>query len=200
MGVDAEMLVKTWLPVSALNMKHLSWDLAQRFGCDVFWINPPDHRAVEIVSSYSQDGLDIVPEAGETFVKVHLWTRYYGPHYERGDAVLIIAVARYLEKTLAPCAVFYGGDSSGVCAEPFDAAARDKLWDHFAEHGHWPYQSYFGTHAPPAPVCDFCDHKMVNSGWGPDADHYYCIGCGRHTDRKRDGTVVRDDWKKDQWP
>lgn len=205
MGIDAEMYLKTRREVTQAEIKAVSWELGQHFGPEHFWIGPPNveaglpgHYAVEVVESYDQDGPTIYPEPGETFVRVNLWTRYYGPDYERGNAVLILAVAKYLEGRLAPCSVHYGGDSSGVCAEPFDAEARERLWQHFAKHGHWPYQSYFGKHAPPPPVCDFCDHEMVNYGGGPDASYYYCQGCGRNTHISASGQIARDDWKKDE--
>jgi len=46
-------------------------------------------------------------------------------------------VAEWLERRVPECVVWYGGDSSGICAELFDTPARKKLLEHFAsENGH----------------------------------------------------------------
>lgn len=126
-----------------------------------------------------QDGPPIVADADEQFIEVHLFTRFYGPDYERGDWTLIRSVAEFLEVAFPGAQVWYGGDSSGVCAELLDAEARDTMNAHFYGCGHEPYRGYFGRTGPPAETCAFCaDRPMNNVGGGQGSTFWQCDGCG----------------------
>jgi len=179
MGIDAEMFFKTRQAMDAPQVRALSVDLCEAFGPGRFWLFEESNRhALEPVEVYEQDGPDIEPADGEQFIRVRLATRYYGPDYERGDLPFIIEVAKWIEARIPDAVVYYGGDSSGVCAEPFDTQAREELFTHFAKVGHRPYGGYF-DHTTNRPTCDFCATEMLCTGGGGDREFYFCQGCGK---------------------
>lgn len=150
---------------------------------------PEQYRAPGL--AYTQDGPDIYAEPGEYLLEVALWTRYYGPGYERGDILTICAVAEWIEANMQPCEVWYGGDSSGVCVEPFGAAAREALRKHlysrqgrdYFKHGE---RSGFPTPAP----CGLCvpgENRLNRHGWGKDYVAVNCAGCGKSFESSDNG-------------
>lgn len=197
MGVDAQMLVRTRQALIPADVRRLSVDLCEAFGHRSFWVwedwenenGEHGRHALEIVREYSQDGDSIFPDAGETFIEVNIATRYYGDGYERGDISLIIAVASWLERRIADARIYYGGDSSGICAEPFDAAERERYWAHFCRVGHKPYTGGWGMFNAPGRVvrCGFCDVDMLATGGGQDRGFYVCVGCGKKVIQHHDG-------------
>lgn len=200
MGIDAQLLVRTTDKVSQKQVQDAAYDMAEAFGVDHFWITRPidgagAHHCLQIVEVYTQDGPDILPKPGETLIEVSLWTRYYGPGYERGDLPLILAVAYWLEKRFPGAAVWYGGDSSGVLAEPFGLAEREVYWSHFCENGHKPYRGGWGQEIKKD--CDFCCKLMVQAGWGANYALLYCPGCGLRLE-SRDGGANWTEEKKGQ--
>ena len=195
MGIDAEMFVRTRQGYTEEQVRHMAHDLAEAFGHDRFivirpeqgysWI-PNGRHCLELVDVYEQDGPPIHPENGEQFIRVHTSTRYYGKGYERGDWPFIDGVIRWLKMRIPDAEVWYGGDSSGVCAIQMDDAERQNLWELFAKVGHQPYEQHFGGRAA-RPDCDFCLRPMVEYGWGPrEAVRFRCAGCG-HTLITTDG-------------
>ena len=188
MGIDAEMFVKTKQEYTSEQVRHMAHNLAEAFGHGRFTIIRPERgyswlpngqHCLELVTEYEQDGPPISPENGEQFIRVHMGTRYYGEGYERGDLPFITGVARWLEARIPDAEVWYGGDSSGVCASHFDKAYREKLWDLFCKTGHEPYQHYFASGRATRPDCDFCLKPMVEFGWGPgEIVRFRCAGCG----------------------
>lgn len=188
MGIDAEMFVRTKEAVTDEQVLQWAIDLHEAFGEFVFVIHRDapyafggDRHCLEIVDAYYQDGPQEDPADGETFIRAHLYTRYYGKNYERGDLPRIIAVARWLEDRIPGAEVWYGGDSSGVPAEPFGQEERDALWAHFVKVGHRPY-----THAGfianrgdiAAPTCGLCKIPMRCYGIGKNYGAFICDGCG----------------------
>lgn len=192
MGIDAEMLVRTQYDFSEAELKDWRFELYAAFQ-NIIWVSRKyNTRALERIDIYEQDGSDITPDTGEHFLHVNLSSRYYGPGYERGPAISIIAVAGWLERRIPGAAIWYGGDSSGVIAKPFGKAEREQLFDHFVQHGHLPYTGdprngqtdelarFAGRKQPTPPICDFCDVPMHRVMWGgrPSlAAGYTCIGC-----------------------
>lgn len=207
MGVDAQMLVKTRRALSENAVHALALDLAEAFGPEKFYLNReaddygdgshyPAHHALSIVDKFEQDGDTIFPSPGEQFIEVHTWHRYYGVGYERGDLPTYIGIAEWLERRIPGCAVFYGGDSSGICAEPFDAASRAALMDHFAKVGHKPYRGGWDRERD-GPLCDFCRIQMQRCGWGPEWAAWSCAGCGDKWERRGEGPAYKvcgSDW------
>lgn len=139
-------------------------------------------QAADDAQVWTQDGPPVISEPGEQFIRVRLWSRYYGEGYERGDWPTIRAAAEFLEQAIEGAEIWYGGDSSGVCIEPFGATRRAELNRHFLTHGHDPYRGSFGSifaGRQPPQVCDFCGGRpMHNTGGGGDMTFWSCDGCG----------------------
>lgn len=201
MGIDARMLIRVPRQVTDEEIKLWSWDLAERLQAKNFVINE-DHGAISRSEhwdrrypsgqAYYQDGDDIIAKPGETLLKVHLWTRYYGPGYERGDLFFLIGCAEWIERNIPGAAVWYGGDSSGVCAEPWGKEERQKMLDHFySPHGRDYYNSFGSSRdaIPPFPKCPKCVESRAprRYGFGGDYAAYYCPGCGRDEETRDSG-------------
>lgn len=191
MGVDAEMFVRTRENITPGQVRRWAYELGDAFYPEKFY-RYTDHDTKErvhhlhLIDNYAQDGPDITPEPGETFVRVNLSTRYYGPGYERGDCAFIVMVAEWLERQIPGAEVWYGGDSSGLCAEKFDKAAREALIAHWVEHGCRPYNNYGMTAPGSGHDCPLCRVPMNQHGFGggrgPDGQDLFasfsCHGCG----------------------
>lgn len=204
MGVDAEMFFKVPYNLTDEEINDAAYRLADAVGADHFFISLDGkfggkHLALSRVALIEQDGPTIIPEEDETFIKVHLWGRYYGPHYERGGLWTYIATAIWIEHNIREAAVYYGGDSSGVCAEPFNEDSREELINHWTVHGHRPYRESFGrmgsNDIPQPEGCGMCNHKMTRCGWGKDFASYYCPGCGMYKKTHDNGETWEDEKK-----
>lgn len=195
MGIDAQMFVRTKNKVTDDEILNWAVQARIRFG-ELLWVwrdrryyNKSRH-CITRCDEYTQDGPSLKPRVGETFLEVHLSTRYWGPGYERGDLTGILALARWLEETIPSAVIHYGGDSSGVLAEPFDKAAREELWAHFRDNGN----SYFTERLDQDGKgiwCDFCKRVPGTFCWGPgDQRGHFCHGCGQYFLEYEDGRVV----------
>ena len=205
MGIDAEMFIKTRQKLSNKSVRSLSVDLCEAFGSDKFFLQrKEDKHALSISSSINQDSNEvpeIIPNNGETFIEISLWTRYYGDNYERGDVCLILNVANWFKNRLPDCEVWYGGDSSGVEFEQLTEEKINEIWNHFCLVGHKPYERGFGDDNSSLnndgcsnPKCDFCNVKMLRYGWGPNYAAYRCYGCGLNmkTDKETGQLVITE--------
>ena len=184
MGIDAMMFVRTKTKITPDDLRRLSFRMCSALGAENFFHGyPPNCHALEFCKIWEQDGPDINSENGETFVDVHLYTRYYGPGYERGDFPLIAATAEWLERNIKGSEVWYGGDSSGVCAKKFDKKVREEFWKHFCgEHG-----ADYRTDRESGPECRLCLENMTRYMWSGDSGGGYCChGCGQKLET-RDG-------------
>lgn len=196
MGIDAQMLLRIKGEITDDEILSLAINAYERFGSILFVWNRDDlggkRHCITRETVYQQDGDDIEPEHGETFLEVHLSGRYYGEGYERGNLPNYIMLAEYFEAVLPGVKVMYGGDSSGVCAEGFGKAERDALFAHFVKNGHSPYNSHFDRDHD-GPECDLCKIQMIRCGWGRNFKKWYCRGCDT-TIEERDGvrTVGRE--------
>lgn len=210
MGVDAQMLVKVPnCTLTEADAVRIGYELAATIGPDHFMITRGDdhklafgapHHAVSLVKPHSsaeygdypefdgrviwtQDGEPIVAEPGEQFLNVHLMGRYYGPGYERGTWPILRAIIEWLRRRFPGGEVWYGGDSSGICAELMTDERLRRLDDHFYAHGRRPYVRYrpSGSDALTghrAPVCGCADVATVNTGGGRGSSFWWCDGCG----------------------
>lgn len=201
MGIDAELLVRNKSPLSEREVRKVSFALVEAFGVSNFLVsgpgeyspNDPGEHALRIVPVYKQDGPAIHPREGEQLIRVGLFHRYYGQGYERGNLPLIVAIADWLEKRFSNSEIWYGGDSSGVCAEPFPESARAALFDYFCRVGHQPYRT-----AGSGQTCAFCaDAEMVACRFGGGTVGYACQGCHLRRLVSKSG-LVRESWRK--WP
>lgn len=192
MGVDARMLVKiqhkeNWMTQGEVT--RLAFELGDRFGSEAFF-RFNGHNVSILNGAYTQDGEDVEPAFDEQFLEVNLSSRYYGPGYERGDIIQILAIAEFVEfRTQGQ--IFYGGDSSGICAEPFNADARQEMKRYFFENGHRPYYSGFGMFTQkPACMCELCNEPMADHGGGGGYSFMYCHGCGTRKITTKDREVT----------
>ena len=219
MGIDALMFVRikgrdNWL--TETETIALSHKAGQCFGADNFFILHQEEKwsgarhAIEIVKpwksedecgeyreldglvAHQQDGDPVVADEDEQFLNVGLRTRYYGVGYERGDFPFLFLLSEWLEVQIPGGEVWYGGDSSGVLAEHFDATGRRVLLAYFFRVGHAPYEGGFGMGGEKVP-CGFCDGAPMNdNGGGRGHGFHSCGGCGYQviSDRKT-GAVLR---------
>lgn len=137
-------------------------------------------------SVYRQDGVDVPAKEGECLLELSLMGRYYGEGYERGDILKYCAIAEWLEANIPGCEVWYGGDSSGVCAEPFTAERRAALRAHlYSDKGRDYFnRSGWGDFKPRPPSCSLCPgncYRGAQYGFGGKGDYaaFHCSGCGK---------------------
>jgi hypothetical protein len=156
---------------------------------------PEDKRQAGMF--YTQDGDTVLAAPGEYLLELSLWTRYYGENYERGDILTICAVAEWIEANMQPCEVWYGGDSSGVCIEPFGDKRRRELRRHLYGQKGCDYFSSWGT--PPnamPPKCGLCvpeeKRQQYGSGMGGNFAAVSCGGCGKNFETRDGGTTWQE--------
>lgn len=144
---------------------------------------------------YTQDGDTVYAAPGEYLLELSLWTRYYGEGYERGDILTICAIAEWIEANMQPCEVWYGGDSSGVCIEPFGDPRRRDLRRHLYSQKGRDYFSSWGT-APRKmpPTCGLCvpgeeRRQQYGSGMNGEYAAVSCAGCGKNFETRDGGTT-----------
>ena len=166
MGIDAKMYVRTSEPVTDAQLVKWSFDAGAVFGARRFWIDRAN-KQYALEREDEDAGCLAPPKKGETTLRVNLWSRYWGPGYERGDVAFLITLAAWLEKRIPGARVFYGGDGGGGRLPEFDAALRDKFIEHAAsEHGH-DYFTYEIDSTRSRQQCTFCDQPMRAWSFGP---------------------------------
>lgn len=126
-----------------------------------------------------QDGDPIVAKPSEQFIEVHFWGRYYGPGYERGDWGKYRNVISVLKLSFPDAEIWYGGDSSGMCAELMDdkkMAEFDACW---MGPGRTPYVRGFSGigGAKAKATCPTCQTPMFQHGWGGGKTMFACESC-----------------------
>ena len=198
MGIDAEMFARikgreNWLKPE--DERHTGYELASTIGPEFFYISMEQH-ALSIIKPdpqfgrvvWLQDGDPIIADADEQFVEVHIQSRYYGPGYARGNWPAIRIVAEWLEWRFPSCEVWYGGDSSGVCASLLDAKKRKEINDFFLATGRrtytrhnsdWRFSELDTRTGHAAPKCPCCDVNTYHVGGGNTKSFWQCDGCGR---------------------
>lgn len=213
MGIDAEILVRK-VPRSTVTdewLKEISWRMCEAIGAEKFYISTDwcgrgprlaimrtgdcyKEEGEAPGSVYHQDGDSIKADGDECLLELSLCGRYYGIGYERGDILTYCAIAEWLEANIPGCEVWYGGDSSGVCAKPFGDKERRELREHlYSNMG----RHYFGGFqrfdeerrgaAPRPPACAICPRGKYcgtrnGFGGGPGNEYcaYHCPGCGKN--------------------
>lgn len=153
---------------------------------------PATHRKPG--KAYTQDGEAVLAEAGEWFLEVNVWSRFYGEGYERGDLLTLCAIAEWCEINVPNCEVWYGGDSSGVCVEPWPGDRRYALRKHlYSEKGrdYFNYKSNIWGKGPRPEPCSLCVDKghFSEFGHGPDWLAVSCAGCGKNFETKDKGAT-----------
>ena len=214
---------KSWL--SDERVRELSFELSSSIGHDQFLIlrtgegfttrdESKPRRALTIIEPfvdeyedspehvgrvvYLQDGPAIVAEADEQFIDVNLMGRYYGKGYERGHWPNLRAIICWLSARIPQGEVWYGGDSSGCCAEHMTPDRIADLDAHWFANGRRPYtrhassfrangRGFAGTEAP---ICPTCDVSMFECGGSRDFDFWCCDGCGEKATKHTDGRIA----------
>jgi hypothetical protein len=62
----------------------------------------------------------------------------YDEGYERGDPLLFVRVAEWLEKRIPGCEIWYGHDADDDSVQPFTTSRREAMLAHFRKVGHNP--------------------------------------------------------------
>jgi hypothetical protein len=211
MGIDAQMLAVCHGEVSKDHVRETAVAMRKMFRDAVtvwppaFWSFEDEGRhCLEIVGEYTQDGPSIFPGEDETLVEVHMGHSYYGAGYERGCPFTAIAIARFVEHHLAPCSIYYGGDSSGVLAEPFGAAERAEMERHAWSKSGSDYRSDSSFAFGARYLCTFCGCPVTQYGSGGNYEAHVCTGCGTSAQRRGDlfvwGAHLPDFWDGEETP
>jgi hypothetical protein len=228
MGVDAEMFVRLRGSdrLTEEQVNRLSYEIGTAFDNKFFFtMNPKQgvfsetRRALEIMKPldktrvedyglsedfagkvvWTQDGDEIVAADDEQFIKVNLHGRYYGKEYERGDWTTLRACIFWLTTKIPSGQVWYGGDSSGCCAQHADSIFMAEMDRHWVDNARRPYVRHenkykgmfgrFPAHDIVAPVCNLCDVPMAECGGSQTYNFYWCDGCGLKASKHANGTL-----------
>lgn len=177
-------------------------DIGKRIRADID--EPPEQRrrAIELTEYdeadqdagriYFQYGETIDADDGEWLLTVNVWSRYYGKGYERGDLLILCAIAEWCEVNLPNCEVWYGGDSSGVEAEPWPDNIRRELRRHLYSQNGKDYFNNRSLHNGPKlrpKTCSLCisDDNFNEFGWGQNYLAVHCHGCGKDFETRDHG-------------
>lgn len=141
---------------------------------------------------WTQDGPPIIGEPGEQFLQVHIAQRLYHEEYARGYWPTIRSVIEWLMLRFPAGEFWYGGDSSGFCAERVTPERLTALNNYYLATGNRTYQRYFATPVDRvtgqgAPTCPTCKVMAINCGGGQGQTFWYCDGCGRNVITSKDG-------------
>lgn len=220
MGIDAQMCFILKKSLSKDEVLQLAKDAYEAFNGGPLWLNhgrrpmgkddpgvPLEellklgigaHHCITATQAFHQDGEPLLAGDGEYMYEVHLICRYYGIGYERGPLDRILSIARWIHTRLPGARVFYGGDSSGVCAKELTPERERELWEHFCEHGGKPYHrgSMFRNMLEPKPevICQLCKQPYEQKGGGGDGRFasFYCDGCNHYVSTNDGGKT----WKE----
>jgi hypothetical protein len=139
---------------------------------------------------FGQDSAEepyIIAEPTEQFLEVHLWSRYYGKHYARGDWTLIFFTLMWCVRNFEDAEVWYGGDSSGCLMEHMTSERMMEITNYFMTDGGTSYRASSRTSFQ----CEFCGVPVMNSGGGGGTEYYYCSSCGQNWIIEREGAFKR---------
>lgn len=205
MGIDARILVRN-VPVAVVTdewLKQTSWLLCQSVGAENFYVDDGTEwgrgrTAVSRSIEYDERGDAIEAKDGECLLRVNLKGRYYGRGYERGDLMVYCLVAEWFERNIPDCEVWYGGDSSGVCVEPWPEVARAELRAHLLSSSGREYFNHrtigHGSMAKKPPACLICpggEYRGSQYGFGGCGQYaaFSCAGCGKKAQTNDGGST-----------
>lgn len=219
---------ENWL--SEADVKRLAYEIGTAFDSNFFFTMNPSQgvfkevrRALEIMppiadaeaaeyygaepehigrTVWTQDGDPIIAEPDEQFIKANLYGRFYGKGYERGDWPKLRACIFWLSVKIPQGEVWYGGDSSGCCAEHAGKAFLADLDLHWVMNAR---RSYVRHTLPPhlkallppmpkdgitPPVCQLCEVSMAEQGGSREYSFFWCDGCGAKASKHCNGTLA----------
>lgn len=188
--------------LDAKQLRQLSAQLSNVIGHEHFFLRPEDNRhAISFVidnngeypdeyeeihgvpfdpngpANFGQDSAedpDIVAEPNEQFLEVHVWSRYYGEHYARGDWKTLSWTLMWCFFNIKDCEVWYGGDSSGVLMEQMTPDRMTEMTKFYLTSGNDTYWANTKTIFK----CEFCTCGVINSGGGGNIKYWHCDSCG----------------------
>lgn len=202
MGLDAEIVLQVPHLMTDAEVRDLAVQFGLRFHDEV-WVRRPSYqsrsgeRALVVLRRDDENRgcltkhVPKVPHVPETLLEVSTAMRYYGPGYERGPLVVILAMASYLGRFGT---VYYGSDGDARL-RALDAEYRDELWQHFVGPDGLAYR--FGSRWDPAQlICDWCQIRMADVMSRGSDRGYVCLSCDYRCVRFADGRTVECD---DEW-
>jgi hypothetical protein len=210
MGVDAEIVFALSQEPTEKRLREIQYFLMERVDKDPFFCemyksgSDKEKEARMFLVPIAGDGRDYDQEGYIPFdgfdhglpsnsVMIRLWGRYYGPGYERGDALNLMAIVLSLWSLPDVTQVFYGGDSGGASGEPFTREKAHEMIDYFCQVGNAPYRKAFDSgpgEKGSKPLCSFCHEPMIRNGIGRRFASFFCNGCGE-TMKLRDAEFDR---------
>lgn len=151
MGIDAEMFVKVKGRDNFLRGRLLNTrcnQLINFIGKEPFMAQfaalKAQYPVMKVIDAYHQDGPTLECPNDEQWIRVYLMGRYYGEGYERGDWSKLGQIMRWLYENMPEGSeVWYGGDSSGVCAEHYPLSRVDAMDVYWHANKNEPYINYF---------------------------------------------------------
>ena len=115
-------------------------------------------------------------------IEIRICSRFYDIGYERGNIVIMCAIAEWCEVNIEGCSIYYGGDSGGVKLRLFDYRERERLRNHlYSVEGQDYFNRSLNSFRPPA--CKLCVNNQYNGNqyesgrdglWGL----FKCEACG----------------------
>jgi hypothetical protein len=203
-----------WL--DAAQLRNISARLTEAIGYDHFFIDTDEDRhAISFVidenkkypadyeqepgkpfdptgpAVYGQDSNEepyLIAKPNEQFLEVHLFSRYYGEDYARGDWPMIYFTLMWCFHNIPHCEVWYGGDSSGCLMEHMTVERMVEVTKFFLTTGYKTYRTYARDHEY---ICEFCKVIAIRSGGGGGTDFYSCDSCGQHWNIEHVGAFKR---------
>jgi hypothetical protein len=205
----------SWL--NAEELRQLSTRLTTVIGNDVFLLRPDEDRHAltfciddykeypeeyleatgnELTDNspaiFGQDDCDVpylIAQPNEQFVEVHMFSRYYGEGYERGDWKTLSWVMMWCIFNIPDCEVWYGGDSSGILMEKMTAERMTEMTKFFLTSQGDEYMRHYKT----AHKCEFCRCGVLKTGGSArgatiDVSYWSCEGCGSQWLTAKEGT------------
>jgi hypothetical protein len=177
---------ESWL--NSTQLRQLSARLTSVIGPDAFLLQPDQNRhalsfcsddyakypdeyeeitgipyTADAPAIFGQDSNEepfLIAKPNEQFIEVHLFSRYYGEGYERGDWKTISWVMMWCIFNVPNCEVWYGGDSSGITMEQMTSERMAEMTRHFLTSNGGEYMRHYKT----AHKCEFCDCGVLNLG------------------------------------
>lgn len=189
MGVDAHLFFRAPRALDDDTLRAWGFKIGERFYPSRFWqfdLDDNDGSAFPCLTrirGYDDEGNDKVDPRGKTTISVRVATRHYGVGYERGDPLLIVGVADYID-TLSKSKLTwrYGGDATWDDAGPFGVDERAAMLKHWRDVAHRPYMRGWGEEGLQCPRCKSGSVSMSGSGPGSRTSGH-CPGCGASVEK-----------------
>lgn len=147
---------------------------------------------------WQQDGEPYVAEKDEQLVRIHVWGRYYDEGYARGNWSFYRTLYAYCRIMYPEATLYYGGDSSGVTAEPLTEERVRQIDEYFFVKAHSEYvrgfSNIFTRELKKIPECPVCETAMTSNGGGQGTSFFYCQSCSyKGTANNKTGEFTKEE-------